>query len=240
MPSAGSPDQADRKTPLPPTRPIGASDLAELCDADEQLLRQSLSKPAPGKKTRVALIPDAATIAWHHAREEFVAEELKRGKTQIKGAIIGDTPGQRAWIIWTRTVNGDPSSKYDKDNKLDVLRIVVEEADDIVREDFVDLANVTESDNPQPIINGSGVGTQVQKIASLLVAAQREAAKSLLAEVHAWNPTPTVIQAAKLAYPEVGAVVHRESQSITSLKWYGEGSALEDVDWIGNEKYGWC
>lgn len=116
----------------------------------------------------------------------------------------------------------------------------MEEEDNIVREGFGDLANVAKSEGPRPITNGSGFRKQVQKIASLLFAAQQEAAKSLLAEVHAWNPTPPVVLAAKLAYPELGAVIDRASQSITSLKWYGEGSALEDVDWIGNEKYGWC
>ena len=194
----------------------------------------------PGKKTRVALIPDAATIAWHHAREEFVADELKLGKTQIKGAIVGDTPGKRAWIIWTRTFNGDPSQRFDKGNKLDILRIVVEDEDDLVRENFGELVNGANSNGPPLVSNGNRSDKSVQKIAALLVAAQQEAARCNLGEVQAWNPIPTVVQAAKLACPEVGAVVDRESQSITSLKWYGEGTALDDVEWIGNEKYGWC
>lgn len=188
----------------------------------------------------MALIPDAATIAWHHAREEFVAEELNLGNTGIKGAIVGEKSGGRAWIIWTRTFNGDPYRKYDKDNILNVLRIVVEQDDSVVREDLKDLANVRDSNGSPPVTNGSGPGKSVQQVASLLFAAQQEAAKLHLAEVQAWNPTPTTVQAAKLAHPKVSAIIDRESQSIACLKWYGEGPALEEVDWIGNEKYGWC
>ena len=196
--------------------------------------------PSRSKKTRVALIPDGPTIAWHHAREEFVAEELKLEDPEIKGAIMGDKAGGRAWIIWTRTFNGDPCKKYDEGNVLNVLRIVVEEEDDIVREDLGDLTEAATSDHSPLLANGTRSETSVQLVASLLVAAQQEAAKFHLAEVQAWNPTQTVVRAAKLAYPEVAAVVNRESQSIASLKWYGGGPALEEVEWIGNEKYGWC
>jgi hypothetical protein len=35
--------------------------------------------------------------------------------------------------------------------------------------------------------------------------------------------------------------VEREEESIASLMWYGEGSgASDDIEWVGNEKYGWC
>ena len=188
----------------------------------------------------MALIPDAATIAWHHAREEFVAEELKLGDTEIKGAIVGDKPGERAWIIWTRTFSGDPHRKFDKGNVLFVLRIVMEEEESVIRDNPSDLAKGANGNGPPPMTNGDGLGKSVRQVASLLVAAQQEAARFHLAEAQAWNPTPTTVQAAKLAYPKVGAVIDRESQSIACLKWYGEGAALEEVDWVGNEKYGWC
>jgi hypothetical protein len=40
-------------------------------------------------------------------------------------------------------------------------------------------------------------------------------------------------------------VVDREFESIASLRWYGEipqkgGRVADYVDWIVNEKYGWC
>jgi hypothetical protein len=88
--------------------------------------------------------------------------------------------------------------------------------------------------------NGAHVRKSVQYVASLLLAAQQEATKFNLSEVQAWNPTPTTAQAAKVAYPGVAAVIDRESQSIASLKWYSSGSPLDEVEWIGNEKYGWC
>ena len=35
--------------------------------------------------------------------------------------------------------------------------------------------------------------------------------------------------------------VEREEDGIASLLWYGEGSGKEDtLEWIANEKYGWC
>lgn len=39
---------------------------------------------------------------------------------------------------------------------------------------------------------------------------------------------------------DAGVKVHaREKASISSLRWYGEGSG-EDVKWVCNEKFGWC
>ena len=35
--------------------------------------------------------------------------------------------------------------------------------------------------------------------------------------------------------------VDRENEGIASLLWYGEGSGKEDtIEWMGNEKFGWC
>ncbi len=199
-----------------------------------------MSCPPIGKKVRVALIPDVKTMAWHHAREEFLSKELRLRSPDIKGAIVGDKAGERAWIIWTRTWNDDPHNEPSKKNVLYVLRIVVEEGVYTVRANFRDHGETPENGCSPQLVNGAGYGKAVQYLASLLVAAQQEAARSFLAEVQAWNPTPTIVQAAKLACPSVDAIVDRDTDSIASLKWFGPGEALEEVEWIANEKYGWC
>jgi len=33
--------------------------------------------------------------------------------------------------------------------------------------------------------------------------------------------------------------VVREEDSITSLRWFGDGS-VQDVEWVANERYEWC
>ncbi|KAI9870525.1 MAG: hypothetical protein M1830_004132 [Pleopsidium flavum] len=240
LPPVSSFDQIYQERSLPQSRPLYASDLAELCDTDEKLIRRSLSLQPSNKKTRLALVPDVETMAWHHAREEFAANELQLREPKIKGAIVGNEAGKRAWIIWTRTWNGDPYRKDDTDNVLNILRIVVEEEEDVGREDFHDLVNTTNGDSSSSPNDGAHMRKSVQSVASLLLAAQKEATKFDLSEVQAWNPTRTTTQAAKVAYPAVAAVIERDSQSIASLKWYGSGSALDEVEWIGNEKYGWC
>ncbi|KAJ9648110.1 hypothetical protein H2199_001887 [Coniosporium tulheliwenetii] len=205
---------------LPEARPLYASDLAELCKIDEELLRKKMAGLASGGKTAVAMIPDIETIRWHHAREEFVANELYGKTPTIKGAIVGNESGKRIWCYWTRVwANSDPQQS--KGNVLHVLRLVVE--DDAGSED--DLSNTP-------------------AIAALLAMAQSEAAKWHMAEVETWNPAKTTVAAAQLLEPEA-EVVHRDAESIASLMWYGnqpveEGHVGDVVTWLGNEKYAWC
>ncbi|EON61289.1 hypothetical protein W97_00502 [Coniosporium apollinis CBS 100218] len=205
---------------LPEARPLYASDLAELCSIDEQLLRKKMNGLASGGKTAVAMIPDIETIRWHHAREEFVANELYGKTPTIKGAAVGNESGKRIWCYWTRVwANSDPQQS--KGNVLHILRLVVE--DDAGSED--DLSNAP-------------------AIAALLAMAQSEAAKWHMAEVETWNPAKVTVAAAQLLEP--GAeVVHRDAESIASLMWYGNqpvngGHVGDMVTWLGNEKYGWC
>ena len=61
--------------PIEHVRALYAADLANLCDLDEKLLHRRLTKWR-GPNTAVALVCDYPTIQWHHAREEFVANEL--------------------------------------------------------------------------------------------------------------------------------------------------------------------
>ncbi|MCJ1384556.1 hypothetical protein MMC17_007673 [Xylographa soralifera] len=75
----------------------------------------------------------------------------------------------------------------------------------------------------------------VEAAAEVLRAAQREAGRWAMKTVEVWNPERVVVVAARRIVGEV-EVVERDEESITSLMWYGEG----EVEWVGNEKYGWC
>ncbi|EOD51350.1 putative gnat family acetyltransferase protein [Neofusicoccum parvum UCRNP2] len=178
--------------------------------------KSMVDSPADGK-TRVAIVPDIDTIRWHHSREEFVGEEFYGNNPVVKGAIFGEEEGKRVWCYWTRMwYNTDKSSS--KGNTLHILRLVIE--DDVVP------------------------GTVVPAIAALIARAQREAAGWHMAEVEAWSPTPEVVAAAQLLDP-AAQLVERDTESIASLQWYGEPPAgsraiVDAVEWVGNEKYGWC
>ena len=211
---------------LPQARPLYAADLPKLCAVDEQLVRSSLQH-APKDKTFVALIPDIATIKWHHAREEFVANELHGKVPDVKGAIVGTEPGKRVWCYFTRMFyNGNPAES--KDNTLHILRIVVEE-----RGLFTWERASADAD----------LSAYIPAIAALFRAALEEAKKWNMEVVETWNPTDPTFEAAQVLCPSA-EVVDRDAESIASLMWYGarrtSGPVAEEVDWLGNEKYGWC
>ncbi|KIW06906.1 hypothetical protein, variant [Verruconis gallopava] len=211
---------------LPPSRPLFASDLPSLCAIDEQLVRSSLLH-APADKTFVALIPDIETIRWHHAREDFVAREIHGKSPDVKGAIVGTEPGKRVWCYFTRMFyNSNPNQS--NGNTLHVLRIVVEE-----RGLFTWERASADAD----------MSAYIPAISSLFAAALSEAQKWNMHEVEIWNPTEPTVRAAQALYP--GAkVIDRDNESIASLMWYGPrkttGPVADEVDWLGNEKYGWC
>ena len=208
---------------LPTVRRLTSSDLPELCALDEEVLRQSLVEYKDANRSAVALVPDYTTMRWHHAREEFVANELFGRHPEVKGAITGE-PGSRVWCYWTR-VWKDPQD--DEPNTLHILRLASE---DESQSDFA----AASPDGVEQAKNSSAT----KAIAALCAAAQTEAALWDMGEIQIWNPNSTVLAAAQLIDPTV-KVQHRENDSIPSLLWYGEGS-WEHVDWISNEKFAWC
>ncbi|KAI9801815.1 MAG: hypothetical protein M1825_003188 [Sarcosagium campestre] len=224
---------------LPSSRPLRTSSIEELCKADEEILRESLSRTAADSgttKVQVALVPDFKTISWHLARQNFLANELYGSTPEINGAIVGEQAGRRAWCIWTRSWydgDGDKSA----DNTLQILRLVVEAE-----------TNEEELDSDRLV---------ARQVAALLLAAQQEAAKWHTSAVHLWNPSRIALQAADRLWdaPARGSsgssqvqVVDRVTDNIASLLWYGsryEQPSVRDtspllLDWRGNEKYGWC
>lgn len=61
-----------------------------------------------------------------------------------------------------------------------------------------------------------------------------------MARVEFWNPAPMMQKAVSLLDPTV-EVIHREKDSIASLRWTGAEQGLgDDVEWLWNEKYAWC
>jgi GNAT superfamily N-acetyltransferase len=202
---------------------LKTGDLRELCELDESLIRRRFSKSSVAGRSAVAMVPDPGAIGWHHAREEFVAEELFNRFPEIKGAMVGEA-GSRVWCYWTRVWT---KPQEEAPNTLHILRLVIE------NESFSDFVPAT----PEGVAKLRDSRT-VDSIATLLSAAQVEATRWNMEEVQIWNPTSSTLASAQLLDAKA-AVQHREKESIASLRWYGEGS-WENVDWICNEKYGWC
>lgn len=201
-----------------------SSDLAYLCESDEHSLLSQISKfstPA------VALIPDLATISWHHAREEFVAHELLNRTPEVKGAVVNTESGGQAWCIWTK-VWASPGDKHG--STLHILRLVVEDSEDSVSHEF--------SPATEEGCSALQSSSAVQAVAALFAAAQKEAAEWEMRSVEFWNPNNVALAAAKKL--DGGVEVNaREKESICSLRWYGKGDG-SDVEWVCNEKFGWC
>lgn len=210
-------------------KPLLDDDLPELCALDERMIRRSLEK-ASGSKIHVALIPDHDTMRWFHCREAFITNEVFGGKQpEIRGAIMGE-PGHRMWATWTRSYYG-PLEKPGSGNTLHILRLVVEDEAP---------PNTFSSKTGGASYDAALLDQQAEKLQAIIRLAQAEAAEWKVGHVELWNPTPLtkmLIARTKLEHSEV----EREEESIASLMWYGEGNGTPDeIEWLGNEKYGWC
>lgn len=215
-----SPNDRDRN---PDVTLLTPEDLEELCKVDEASLKSAMAKPtAPDVSVRVAIIPDATTMQWHHAREELLCMRLYSRYPSSKGALAQTADGRRAWCVWTRRFGATPD-----DYVLYIIRLVVEGEDVVGR-----LSGEALGDEDQ--------GPVEQAIAAILGQAQLEAARWGMAKVEFWNPSPLTVAAAKRLQPSV-QVVERDDESLTSLRWHGEAlPAGSKIEWIANEKYAWC
>lgn len=171
--------------------------------------------------TAVALVPDVETVQWHHAREEFVGQEVYGKVPQVKGAIVGEEVGKRVWCYWTRVWHNDDVGMV-KGNTTHILRLVVE--DDV-------LGSQTDGESER----------HREAIAALLAFAQREAEEWKTEHVELWSPSASAVAAAQML-DKTAKVIDRASESIASLLWYPgqEGAAADHIEWISNEKYAWC
>lgn len=199
----------------------------DLCRLDEANLRRNLAESTcPASTIRVALIPDTATMQWHHAREEFLAQLLLGTFPASKGAVAQTPDGRKAWCMWTRTFGTSRDEKV-----LHILRLVNE---DECNADLQASSGINDKnlDAPDQAV--------VEAIAATLQAAQLEATAWGLSSVQLWNPSPTSELAVRHIDPSAKRI-NREHESLASLRWHGSAlSADTKIDWISNEKYGWC
>ncbi|KAF7555432.1 hypothetical protein G7046_g6558 [Stylonectria norvegica] len=195
-------------------KPITYDDLPALATRDEQLIRQKLSLPSASSSTRVALLPDLETLHWHLYREDFMCRHIFSRTPDTRGAVYTpkDTPNSRVWAIWSRGFYGGTISP--EKNTLHFLRFVVEDES----------------------ISDEELAKAIKAIVGL---AQSEARAWLCHKVELWNPDERVRKLVVGSEELEAEYVVRESDSIASLQWFGDGS-VEDVEWIANEKYGWC
>lgn len=197
-------------------------DLEGLCKLDEQQLRREVGTfPANGPNMRVAFVPSAETLRWHHSREEFVAKEILGRIPEVKGAVVYTSSGKKVWCVWTRAF----SQKVDE-SVFYILRLVVEDEGHV---------------NPNSIGRASAHSVQddkVEAVEACLRAAQQEAYNWNMSTIDIWNPSDTVVAAAKRILPSVN-IINRENESIPCLKLYGSLAEEGSVEWIANEKFGW-
>ena len=201
------------------TTPIFDSDLPELCEIDERLVRTAaIAKPAQDQKAlRFAILPDCDHMRWHYGKEEFVCNRLFGKKPDVKGAVAGQ-PGSRVWVIWTHRFYEHPDNA--SGNTLYILRLGIEsQFGDTDRRD---------------------VDVEMENLKLVLQAAQTEASEWNLHQVQLWDPSPEVAEwIVKTGIPHRAEV--RTQESLGCLQWYGNGGSKEgDVDWLYNEKYAWC
>ncbi len=221
-----APVSTEKETALSESRPLRANDLGELCSLDERLLRAGIVRDLPPEKTRVALIPDLNVMQWHHAREEFAGREMLDREPEIKGAYMDCEDGSQVWCIWTRTFGSTEAG-----NTLNILRLFIEGENNTVRD---------ESQVAHDLKNLKSIHqAKLQGAAAVLHAAQIEAAKWDMKDVQIWNPSPLVVLASREIEPST-EVVHRDDESIASLRWHGKPEDRLGVEWVGNEKYAWC
>ena len=183
-------------------------------------------KDVPGKKVRVALIPDLKIMQWHHAREEFAGKEMLGREPDTKGAHMDCEDGSQVWCVWTRTFGSTKAG-----NTLNILRFHIESQEDTVRDESKaghDLTDLKSTD--QAKLHGA---------VAVLRAAQVEAARWDMKDVQIWNPSLLIVLAARQIAPST-KLIHRENESIASLKWHGDPEDRIKVEWVGNEKYSWC
>ncbi|KAI4272622.1 MAG: hypothetical protein LQ337_005184 [Flavoplaca oasis] len=217
----------ERKISFPKGVILTSEDVDGLCRTDEANLRYEMAKSDPrASDVRVALIPDAATIKWHHSREEFLAKVLFDRRPKAKGAVAEVPNGRKIWCIWTRTFG-----KNRDENVLNILRLSVEG-----EETFGQPALNKITDN----VRNHAQQAQVDAIAAVLEAAQFEASDWGMSSVQLWNPSPLLVLAAR-HLDHSAEIVDRHEECLPSLRWHGLPEPNDStIDWLLNEKFGWC
>uniref|UniRef100_A0A8H7TVJ0 N-acetyltransferase domain-containing protein n=1 Tax=Bionectria ochroleuca TaxID=29856 RepID=A0A8H7TVJ0_BIOOC len=105
-------------------------EIPQLASSDERLIRRAIARPpaSPGKTTRVAILPDAATLQWHVLRDAAQCENILGRTPTSHGAVYTTPSGARVWAIWRRNHSAPPSQP--EKNTFYILRLVVEDEDE--------------------------------------------------------------------------------------------------------------
>lgn len=157
---------------------------------------------------KIAIAPDFNHFLWHWAREEFYSQKLHPNREMPMVKGAGNDDA-KVYCAWNRNFGATPA-----ENTLYILRWVY-----------------NEPTSPEE------TEMTIKAMAAILRRAQLEAHEWNMATVAFWNPTPLLEKAVALLDP-TAEVVHREKDSIASLRWSGKPE--EHVEWFLNEKYAWC
>jgi len=198
----------------PVTKDLFAEDVQKSLCSEEVLAKlhdQMLVASQKSTGAKIVILPNFDHYLWHWAREEFYAENLFPERSPPVVKGAGDDKAG-VYCAWNRNFGALP-----EDNVLYILRWVYDEPTSPAEEQ-----------------------TTVQAMAAILRRAQQEAHEWNMSKVEFWNPTPLLQKAVALVDPK-SELVHREKESISSLRWTGEKQGLgKDVEWWLNEKYTWC
>lgn len=190
-------------------------EIAQLSARDETLLRDRLrNQPTDPSRVTVAIIPDNDHMLWHFNRENIGSKALYPSEPtpQVHGArvTIGDG-ATRAWALWARKLRDADIEK----NTLYFLRLVIESPESVSDKEL-----------------GEAIG-------KLVTAAKREAKSTKCSKVQMWSPEERVKRVVDAQQGLDAEYVVRETDSISSLAWFGEES-VDNVDWVIPEQYAWC
>lgn len=196
------------------TRDLFAKDVQQTVCSEAVLAKlrdQMRVASLKSSKAKIAILPDFDHFVWHWAREEFFAEKLLPERSPPVVKGAGNDQA-RVYCAWNRNFGETP-----EDNVLYILRWVYDDPTSPAEEQAM-----------------------IKAMASILRRAQHEAHEWNMSKVEFWNPTPLLQKAMTLVDPKA-ELVHREKDSIASLRWTGSEDGLsEDVEWWLNEKYAWC
>ncbi|OAQ89975.1 Acyl-CoA N-acyltransferase [Purpureocillium lilacinum] len=196
--------------------PITDDNLELLVALDEKLLRERMAADDdanPTTKTRVAILPDMDHMRWHFAREAFMStHHLGRAPTVHGAVYTSPSNGSRVWAIWVRVHSGGTMNPAK--NVVYIQRSVVE--------------NSSISD-----------AELSQAWRAILEVARVEAREWMCSRVDMWNPDERTKRLIVQMEDLKAQYVVREEDSITSLRWFGDGS-VQRVEWVANERYEWC
>jgi hypothetical protein len=195
-------------------RDLFAGDVQKgLCSEEVlgKLHDQMLVASQKSSAAKIAILPNFDHFVWHWAREEFYAENLFPNRSP---PVVKGAGVDKAGVYcaWNRNFGESP-----EDNVLYILRWVYDDPTSQAEEQ-----------------------TTIQAMAAILRRAQHEAHEWNMTKIEFWNPTPLLQKAVALVDP-TSELVHREKESISSLRWTGEAQGMgKDVEWWLNEKYTWC